>query len=309
MQFISKANNRKWPDLQINDRWEFSKIFAGFSFYKTPFLWKRIHWPDLFLGIINEWESPCFQIQVFPGRWLSFFLSYFSHRLGEKYFSHRLGHFNYIGCISWAVISELGSSFVLTKKSFVNSVFLAECKWIIWEIEILPVIPVAFLETKIRDKKNENYAIWPNSSHSAVPSFPIKLSSWLKLFGGRIECIETFRQTFNIHIISIEIHSDWFVELKSFSNMSLYDLVFTFCCSFYSLYLFRDQKNISDHVFLCLAASSMPLLVFWVYFNCFHKDTTWNGGNGICCNSSSLCLLLLQMNPDSHRQGARLKND
>ena len=95
MQFISKANNRKWPDLQINDRWEFSKIFAGFSFYKTPFLWKRIHWPDLFLGIINEWESPCFQIQVFPGRWLSFFLPFFSHRLGEKYLSHRLGHFNY----------------------------------------------------------------------------------------------------------------------------------------------------------------------------------------------------------------------
>ena len=83
MQFISKANNRKWSDLQINDRWEFSKIFPGFSFYKTPFLWKRIHWPDLFLGIINEWESPCFQIQVFPGRWLSFFLSYFSQLAGS----------------------------------------------------------------------------------------------------------------------------------------------------------------------------------------------------------------------------------
>ena len=111
-----------------------------------------------------------------------------------------------IGCISWA-----RQQFCSVKKSFVNSVFLPECKWIIWEIEILPVIPVAFLETKIRDKKNENYAIWPNSSHSAVPSFPIKLSSWLKLFGGWIECMETFRQTFNIHIISTEIHSDWFV--------------------------------------------------------------------------------------------------
>ena len=154
-----------------------------------------------------------------------------------------------IGCISWAVISELGSSFVLRKKSFVNSVFLPECKWIIWEIEMLPVIPVAFLETKIRDKKNENYAIWPNSSHSAVPSFPIKLSSWLKLFGGRIECMETFRQTFNIHIISSEIHSDWFVELKSFSNMSLYDIVFTFCCSFYSSFTCFETRKTSQIMF------------------------------------------------------------
>ena len=150
-----------------------------------------------------------------------------------------------IGCISWA-----RQQFCSEKKSFVNSVFLAECKWIIWEIEILPVIPVAFLETKIRDKKNENYAIWPNSSHSAVPSFPIKLSSWLKLFGGWIECsMETFRQTFNIHIISIEIHSDWFVELKSFSNMSLYDLVFTFCCNFYSSFTCFETRKTSQIMF------------------------------------------------------------
>ena len=191
MQFISKANNRKWPDLQINDRWEFSKIFAGFSFYKTPFLWKRIHWPDLFLGIINEWESPVLKSRSSRVVDFLFFCPIFLSWVILT-----------IGCISWArqqfcsekkIICQLGLSDWVQMNNMRNrNTACNTCGF-------------------SGDKKNENYAIWPNSSHSAVPSFPIKLSSWLKLFGGWIECMETFRQTFNIHIISTEIHSDWFV--------------------------------------------------------------------------------------------------